>query len=215
MLFIRVGLESVIMSDECGYCNEQTDEVVDRPDLMDPYGEESPETTMVCKRCEHVLERKKEFTFVCGECGHDHDGLMVIHDSFGTFCKTCYNKEGWEKPSLTPIPEDGWTQADIGRHVYIRGDHGVIIPDIVICSTLPHGKTVIGPGHTVGGILARMDHVNHVQERSEGPNMASLDLTMGGDTPPGFDDFVAEIFRMLSRGDDDDDEDGGSGDLIP
>lgn len=203
------------MSESCGYCNEKASELegelVDRPDLMDPYGEENPETTKVCLRCETVLESKKKYTFVCGNCDNDFDGLMVIHDAFGTYCKECYHKEGWEKPTLTVIPEHGWGQQDIGRQVYIRGDHGTIIPDIIICTTLPGGRTCIGPGHTIGGIIARMNMVAEIQAQADQHHT----IEMSGMDPSIFDlpDFIRDMFDMGGDSDDDDKEESGG--MIP
>ena len=150
----------------CGYCKDKSDDLILRPDLMDPRGIHPDRHigNWCCEHCVRILENKSLYNFVCQECGEDNNGLLVIHDSFGTFCLKCYESEGWVKPTLTPIPPNGWTQSDIGRQVYIRGEHGVIIPDIIICSALPHGKTMIGPGYVIGGVMARM---RHMQEESQ------------------------------------------------
>ncbi len=199
--------------EECGYCSKKASEIdgelIDRPDLMDPYGEENPKTTKVCLHCESILESKKKYTFVCNQCFNEFDGLMVVHDAFGSFCKTCYADEEWERPSLTEIPSNGWTQADIGRHVYIMGEHGTIIPDIIICSTLPHGRTCIGPGSTIGGIIARMNHISEVSQSGQHP---TAEISMHQ-----LQQDAAEFFEHLfgQGGDDDEDDNVGFGDLIP
>ena len=146
----------------CANCNEKTNELTYRPDLMDPLGEmaDGDPKTMLCDQCEKMVEHKGGLMFCCAECGDTFNGLYITHTSFGSFCISCMRKEGWEMPTLTPIPENGWSQNDIGRHVYVQGEQGVIIPDIVICSQMPHGQTIIGPGYVVGGILARMRHMH-------------------------------------------------------
>jgi hypothetical protein len=58
----------------------------------------------------------------------------------------------------TPIPEDGWTDEDIGREVILKMPHGTLVEDrIVFINT--HGGQLIGPATELGALAARMSYV--------------------------------------------------------
>lgn len=189
---------------QCASCEGQFDagDLTCRPDLMDPLSrlKDNDPKNYLCEHCLHLHEQKSQHQFVCIECGEDFNGVMMIQDAYGCVCIECFEKEGYEHPTLTPIPENGWKQSDIGRHVYVKGEHGVIIPDIIICSMLPHGKMVIGPGYIVGGIIARMRHMHQEAE-------VSHEIEQG----------MEAIRKFFEEGDDDDNNPfgGGHSGLIP
>ena len=55
----------------------------------------------------------------------------------------------------TPIPREGWTEADIGREVVIKMPHGTLMPDVIVFINIPAGETIIGPSLELGAIAAR------------------------------------------------------------
>jgi hypothetical protein len=59
----------------------------------------------------------------------------------------------------TPIPEDGWTEADIGREVILKMPHGTLVEDRIVFINVPHGTQYIGPATELGMMTARMSYV--------------------------------------------------------
>ena len=62
-------------------------------------------------------------------------------------------------PKPTPIPEDGWTDADIGRTVFLKMPHGTIVEDRIVFINSPDGTQLIGPATELGALTARMSYV--------------------------------------------------------
>lgn len=58
----------------------------------------------------------------------------------------------------TPIPREGWTEADIGREVVIKMPHGTLMPDVIVFINISAGKTIIGPSLELGMIGARSQY---------------------------------------------------------
>ncbi len=92
----------------------------------------------------------------------------------------------WEAPKRTPIPKDGWKRDDIGREVWIKLPHGTIVPDTIIVAHVghDHNHIVIGPGHEVGGYLARIGHTQQVAAQAHAWQQQLRDAGFGVD----FDD---------------------------
>lgn len=59
----------------------------------------------------------------------------------------------------TPIPEDGWTDADIGREVILKMPHGTLVVDRIVFINSPDGFQLIGPATELGALGARMSYV--------------------------------------------------------
>tara|TARA_Y100000004_G_C8725945_1_gene332134 strand:- start:261 stop:518 length:258 start_codon:yes stop_codon:yes gene_type:complete len=59
----------------------------------------------------------------------------------------------------TPIPEDGWTDEDIGRTVFLKMPHGTIVEDRIVFINSPDGTQLIGPATELGALAARMSYV--------------------------------------------------------
>ena len=59
----------------------------------------------------------------------------------------------------TPIPEDGWTDEDIGRTVFLKMPHGTIVEDRIVFINSPDGTHLIGPATELGALAARMSYV--------------------------------------------------------
>ena len=45
----------------------------------------------------------------------------------------------------TKIPEDGWTDEDIGREVILKMPHGTLVKDNIVFINAPDGSRYIGP----------------------------------------------------------------------
>lgn len=102
-------------------------------------------------------------------------------------------------PTLTPIPQGGWTGKDVGKVVYIKGEHGVIIKDTIIMSSLRGPDIIIGPSTYIAEIHQRMQSY-HV--------MTSTNT---------YEEGLAHLMNQLhpELNDDDDDDDGGPKGLVP
>ncbi len=59
----------------------------------------------------------------------------------------------------TPIPEDGWTDTDIGREVILKMPHGTLVQDRIVFINSPDGTQLIGPATELGALSARMSYV--------------------------------------------------------
>lgn len=59
----------------------------------------------------------------------------------------------------TPIPEEGWTDEDIGRTVFLKMPHGTIVEDRIVFINSPDGTQLIGPATELGALAARMSYV--------------------------------------------------------
>ena len=59
----------------------------------------------------------------------------------------------------TPIPKDGWTEADIGREVILMMPQGTLVQDRIVFINSPDGTQLIGPATELGALAARMSYV--------------------------------------------------------
>jgi hypothetical protein len=59
----------------------------------------------------------------------------------------------------TPIPEDGWTEADIGREVVLKMPHGTLVQDRIVFITYLDGDQLIGPATELGALAARKSFI--------------------------------------------------------
>ena len=59
----------------------------------------------------------------------------------------------------TKIPEDGWTEADIGREVILKMPQGTLVQDRIVFINSPDGTQLIGPATELGALAARMSYV--------------------------------------------------------
>ena len=59
----------------------------------------------------------------------------------------------------TPIPEDGWTDTDIGREVVLKMPHGTLVEDRIVFINTHDGGQYIGPATELGMLAARMSFV--------------------------------------------------------
>lgn len=60
---------------------------------------------------------------------------------------------------ITEIPEQGWTEDDIGKLVRLKMAHGTVIEDTIIFLDI-NGVQYIGPANEIGGLVARQDYSN-------------------------------------------------------
>ena len=151
--FIRDGGQA--MKATCLFCEHEKEDCESHPELVcpdDPYEPESP----ICLDCIDRARQQAEMDFVCNECFGCVKGNRISMTAFGMFCNECMSKEGFEVPTLTPIPENGWSGKDVGRVVFIKGEHGVIIKDTIVMSSLRGPDIVIGPSTYVSALHNRM-----------------------------------------------------------
>lgn len=104
--------------------------------------------------------------------------------AFGMFCSTCMDKEGFTIPTLTVPPKDGWSGKDVGRVVFIKGEHGVIIKDTIIMSSLRGPDIIVGPATYVAEIHQRLQSYHHMTNH----NTYEEGLQHLMDSLHGFDD---------------------------
>lgn len=139
---------------KCLYCESEKENCVSRPDLFCPDDPNEPESP-ICSDCIQRAEEQASLQFVCNGCFICYMGTRIKVTSFGLFCHDCIAKEEFEMPTLTPLPENGWSGKDIGKEVFIRGEHGVIIKDTIVMSSLRGPDIVIGPSTYVAALHER------------------------------------------------------------
>lgn len=59
----------------------------------------------------------------------------------------------------TPIPENGWTDEDINRTVFLKMPHGTLVEDRIVFINTHDGGQYIGPATELGALAARMSFV--------------------------------------------------------
>lgn len=150
---IRDGGEA--MKATCLFCNNEKDDCESHPELICPDDPNEPESP-ICSDCIERAKQQAEMDFVCNECHGCFKGNRITMTAFGMFCNECMSREGFEMPTLTPIPENGWSGKDVGRVVFIKGEHGVIIKDTIVMSSLRGPDIVIGPSTYVSALHHRM-----------------------------------------------------------
>jgi len=77
----------------------------------------------------------------------------------------------------TPIPEDGWTDADIGREVVLKMPHGTLVQDRIVFINSPDGTQLIGPATELGALAARMSYVIPILQAHDAYIMSMDDNT--------------------------------------
>jgi len=81
----------------------------------------------------------------------------------------------------TPIPEDGWTDADIGREVVLKMPHGTLVQDRIVFINSPDGTQLIGPATELGALAARMSYVITILLEQDASIMRMDNNTKEGD----------------------------------
>jgi len=79
----------------------------------------------------------------------------------------------------TPIPEDGWTDEDIGREVILKMPHGTLVKDNIVFINAPDGSQYIGPATELGALAARMSYVIPILQAHDEYIMSMDDDTEG------------------------------------
>jgi len=77
----------------------------------------------------------------------------------------------------TPIPEDGWTDADIGREVVLKMPHGTLVQDRIVFINTHDGGQYIGPATELGALAARMSYVIPILQAHDAYIMSMDDNT--------------------------------------
>jgi hypothetical protein len=181
------------MTVACRSCFEALDDenVFDsRPDLICPDDPNEP-FSPICSECLPRLEEQATMEFICNECLLVFKGNRISMTAFGMFCSECMVKEGFELPTLTIPPEGGWHGRDVGRTVFIKGEHGVIIKDTIIMSSLRGPDVIIGPSTYVAEIHARIQTFNHMTSTNT------------------YEEGLSHLLDHLHGDDDDDDDEEG------
>lgn len=79
----------------------------------------------------------------------------------------------------TPIPKDGWTEADIGREVILKMPQGTLVQDRIVFINSPDGTQLIGPATELGALAARMSYVIPILQAHDQWLMSMDDDTEG------------------------------------
>ena len=79
----------------------------------------------------------------------------------------------------TPIPQNGWTDEDIGREVILKMPHGTLVHDRIVFLNSPDGSQLIGPATELGALAARMSYVIPILHAHDEYIMSMDDNTEG------------------------------------
>ena len=79
----------------------------------------------------------------------------------------------------TPIPKDGWTEADIGREVILMMPQGTLVQDRIVFINSPDATQLIGPATELGALAARMSYVIPILQAHDQWLMSMDDDTEG------------------------------------
>jgi hypothetical protein len=80
----------------------------------------------------------------------------------------------------TPIPKDGWTEADIGREVILKMPHGTLVQDRIVFLNYLGGDQLIGPATELGMLTARRSFIIPILQEHDKWIMRMDDNTEGG-----------------------------------